>query len=126
MANDISNLHFDEFNTDDWDLFENNPRQFVRERFLDPIVNAVKDEKGNYSDKIISNIIDTIGATDKDLNKWRNDIIMMSLELFDGDAIAAKNFRIALGVQYETKDGRLIWSEDEGISNLSEITEIPK
>ena len=126
ISDDISNMDYMSLNDSDKKRFKTETREFLRERYLDPIIDAAKDSKGVVQEEVLKQITDTMTDTSVSRNQWRDNILRMSQDLFDGDAVAAKNFRIAIGVQYETKDGRLIWSDDEGVGNLSEITDIPK
>ena len=121
IADDISNMNFDSFTEADWKLFGDNPRQFVRERFLDPIINAISDDDGNFSESMMQEIIDTISLKDISYKDWIQKMNDLSMELFNGDYEQALQFRIALGVTYVDEDGNYYKGAD-GLENLAQIT----
>ena len=122
IANSVSNMSFDGFSTDDWTLFGDDPRQFVRQRFLDPIIEATTSESGRFKEQTAKQLLDTLSLKDVSYKDWLQQINDLTLDLANGDYEKALNLRIALGVEYVTEDGKTVFDNADELQNLSDIT----
>ena len=124
ISDDISNINFEGFDESEWKAFGDNPRKFVRENYLDPIIKAIQSEDGTYSEEIMDNIINTISKGDISYKDWVQSVNKLSLDLFNGDYEQALKFRIAIGVTYEDENGNYLFGDADEISKLSDLTGI--
>lgn len=122
ISNSISNMRFDKFSNDDWELFGKNPRQFVRERYMEPIINALKDESGNVQQDLVSQLsnlinLDTSNMTNEEMTGYINSALQ---KMFPKDTELQVAVKVALGWQYYDENGKNHWNATDIRNNIFE------
>ena len=105
ISDDIANMNLDLLTEDEWELFGDNPRQFVKKRFLDPIYNALyKDgELNKENQKTLQELIDFDGS-DLTNEDYRKTIARMVASLTDNKEYR-EQIKIMLGFEYVDETG---------------------
>lgn len=125
ISDDIANMDYMSLTSEQKKSFKTEPREFLRERFLDPIIKALDPNfTGKLSSEVMQKISDVMFDTDSTRAEWQNKIADLSKELFPDDKQMQQNFRIALGVTYVNEDGKELFTGTDKLQSLADITGI--
>ena len=108
MSDSISNLDLSALSLEDWQLFGDHPREFIRKKFLDPIVVALEDEETGEiteeSQKLLSRLINFDGSNMTN-ETYRAEVNKLVKGLTD-DVEVQKQIKLILGFTYEDETGK--------------------
>lgn len=107
-----------------------NIRAYLREKFLDPITNALDGaETEEAKEKINSAISELFSLNTSDINvvDYKKQVMNLVSQIVgdgnDKDSIIARtNFRVAYGITYIDEDGKEVWTIDDITKKISEKT----
>ena len=107
-----------------------NIRAYLREKFLDPITNALDGaETAEAKEKINSAISELFSLNTSDINvvDYKKQVMNLVSQIVgdgnDKDSIIARtNFRVAYGITYIDEDGKEVWAIDDITKKISEET----
>lgn len=112
-------------NKDLREKFIKNPRGFVRESILDPILDAVTDEEGNVQEDLANKLGELITPNGQmTMSDYVKHVNQLAEELVGKDIKAQQKLLVALDIQYETEDG-VKWSKYDDYKELEKLTGIP-
>ena len=112
-------------NKDLREKFIKNPRGFVRESILDPILDAVTDEEGNVQEDLANKLGELITPNGQmTMRDYVKHVNQLAEELVGKDIKAQQKLLVALDIQYETEDG-VKWSKYDDYKELEKLTGIP-
>lgn len=114
IRDQISNMNLIDLSNEETEEFEKNSRKFLKERFIDPIYDAISDSSGEI-DKSKMNIVSDIlsfEGTDKTATEYQEKINGFIDQLAESEE-KRKQIRIILGVSYEDESGNEILKTDE-------------
>lgn len=125
IADDISNIDFDHFEQiygeGSWEKFGQNSRSFVRENFLDPITESLKDKEGNFEQEKIDALNKLISFDgSKMTNKvYRDEVDKLVGQITEVPEIQRK-IKVLLGFEYYDEEGKTHWDVTKRRDDLYE------
>lgn len=127
ISDDISNLDVTKLGEEDKEFFIKNPRAFLRNTFLEPMLNAIKDESGNLNNELAQNFIDILNPKDiETASRYKERVEEYLSGIFEGDQDKIRDFELKFGIGFlvdPNDKSSFKYTIDQEVDDAKEIVE---